>query len=54
MIWQIGDIVVRADIKGRKKYVIVRLASDQSGYVYARPLNGGQITTFYQFQVRRA
>ena len=45
MLWSVGDIVVRADIKGRKKYVVVRTANDGSGWVYARPLNGGQIVT---------
>ncbi len=50
----VGDIVVRVDIKGRKRYVIERIASDGSGWIYARPLGGGPITTFVsQFMLKK-
>ena len=54
MHFSVGDIVVRVDIKGRKKYVIERIASDGSGWIYARPLGGGQLTTFVsQFMLKK-
>jgi hypothetical protein len=54
MHFQVGDIVQRIDIKGRKKYVITHFASDQSGWIYARPLNGGPTTTFVsQFMLKK-
>jgi hypothetical protein len=40
VIWAVGDIVQRSDIKGRKKYVVTHLATDGSGWVYARELGG--------------
>ncbi len=55
MIWKPGDIVVRCDIKGRTKYVVVSVATDGSGWVYARPLRGGSVVTFpSQFMIKRA
>lgn len=54
MIHAIGDIVMRCDIRGRKRYCIERIASDQSGWVYARPVGGGALTCFVsQFMIRK-
>jgi hypothetical protein len=54
MHFSVGDIVVRRDIKGRKQYMIVRIAGDGSGWIYARPLGGGGIVTFVsQFMLRK-
>lgn len=46
MHFAIGDIVQRADIKGRKRFVITGI--DGYGWIYARPLGGGgrDIVTF--------
>jgi hypothetical protein len=46
MHFSVGDIVQRVDIKGRKKFVIERIANDGSGWIYARPIGGGSIVTF--------
>ena len=54
MLFQVGDIVRRVDIKGRKKFVIIRIASDGSGWIYAQPLGGGGTVTFpSQFMLRK-
>lgn len=56
MHFSVGDIVQRVDIKGRKKYLIVRIADDGSGWIYARPLGGGGggIVTFpSQFMLKK-
>lgn len=59
MHFTIGDIVQRVDIKGRKKFVIVRIADDGSGWIYARQLGGGsgawdEIITFpSQFMLKK-
>ena len=53
----VGDIVQRVDIKGTKKFVIVRIADDGSGWIYARQLGGGrgEIVTFpSQFMLKKA
>ena len=54
MHFSVGDIVQRIDIKGRKKFVIERIATDGSGWIYARPLGGGSIVTFpSQFMLKK-
>jgi hypothetical protein len=59
MHFTIGDIVQRVDINGRKKFVIVRIADDGSGRIYARQLGGGseawdEIITFpSQFMLKK-
>lgn len=55
MHFQVGDIVQRIDIKGRKKYVITHFAKDQSGWIYARALGGGggTITFPSQFMLKK-
>lgn len=44
MSLEVGDIVVRGDIRGRKKYRISHF--DASGWIYARPVGGGDLVTF--------
>lgn len=54
MHFSIGDIVQRVDIKGRKKFVIEKIATDGSGWIYARPLGGGALVTFpSQFMLKK-
>ncbi len=54
MHFSVGDVVVRIDIKGRKRYRIERIASDGSGWIYARPVGGGKIVTFpSQFMLKK-
>lgn len=53
MHFTVGDIVVRSDIEGRKRYVISRIDSS-SGWIYARPIGGGGTVTFpSQFMLRK-
>jgi len=54
MHFSIGDIVVRSDIKGRKRYVVLRI-DPSSGWIYARPLAGGRDTVTFpsQFMIRK-
>jgi hypothetical protein len=52
-----GDVVMRRDIKGRKKYVVSHLGrSGGFTQVYAREVGGGsgQIVTFDRSQLRMA
>jgi hypothetical protein len=54
MHFSVGDIVQRVDIKGRKKFVIERIATDGSGWIYDRPIGGGPIVTFVsQFMLKK-
>ena len=55
MHFAVGDIVQRVDIKGRKKFVIVRISTDGSGWIYARQIGGGNnIITFpSQFMLKK-
>jgi hypothetical protein len=56
MHFSIGDVVQRVDIKGRKRFVITGIASDGSGWIYARQLGGGSggtITFPSQFMLRK-
>jgi len=54
MHFDIGDIVVRSDINGRKRYRIIRIATDGSGWIYALPIGGGGVVTFpSQFMIRK-
>lgn len=55
MHFSVGDIVQRSDIRARKKYVIVRIATDGSGWIYARPFGGGRDTVTFpsQFMLRK-
>ncbi len=56
MHFAVGDIVQRVDIKGRKRFVIVSIATDGSGWIYARQIGGGngEIITFpSQFMLKK-
>lgn len=55
MHFSIGDIVQRTDIKGKKRFVITGIASDGSGWIYARQLGGagGTITFPSQFMLKK-
>ena len=56
MHFAVGDIVQRADIKGRKRFVITHIASDGSGWIYARQLGGGDgrtVTFPSQFMLKK-
>lgn len=55
MIHAVGDIVARCDIRGRTKYRVTHLATDGSGWVYARRLDGrGGIVCFpSQFMIKK-
>ena len=54
MHFSVGDIVVRSDIKGRKRYVILRI-DPSSGWIYARPVTGGGGTVTFpsQFMLKK-
>ena len=56
MIHAIGDIVTRTDIRGRKCYRIVRMATDGSGWIYAVALGDSRanvVTFCSQFMLRK-
>jgi hypothetical protein len=53
MIHQIGDIVRRCDIRGRKRYRITHFANDGSGWVYAVPVGSGTVCFPSQFMIRK-
>lgn len=55
MHFTVGDIVQRIDIKGRKKFRIIRIADDGSGWIYALQIGGGSgVVTFpSQFMLKK-